>query len=109
MDDQSDVVALCSSQLTRYGFSVFSTRHGKEAVSKFIEERPEIIVVKYELPDENGVKVAELILAIRRSAKVIMFSSDTEALLAAEGMGAEVLLPTPLPLEKLLAAILALF
>lgn len=108
LDDEPELATLCSSQLAKYGFSIYSAGNGNKAVSKFIEERPEIVVVKYELPKRNGLEVVKEMLAIMPSTKILMFSSDKDSLQQAEGIGVEILLLSPFPLERLIRSILAL-
>ncbi len=108
LDDEPELASLCSGQLAEYGFSIHSAGNGNKAVSKFIEERPEIVVVKYELPKRNGLEVVKEMLAIMPSTKILMFSSDKDALQQAEGIGVEILLLSPFPLERLIRSILAL-
>jgi two-component system, OmpR family, response regulator VicR len=107
-DDEPEVSALCLNELANYGITVYSARNGNEAISIFIEERPEIVVMKYDLPRKNGLDVAKEILAMRRSTKIVMFASNREALRRAEGTGVEILLVAPFSSTRLIGAILAL-
>ena len=73
-----------------------------------LQERPEIVVLEYELSRENGLDVACEILAMRSSTKVIMFGSDRKALQKAERIGAEILLLKPFAVDRLIRAVQAL-
>jgi DNA-binding response OmpR family regulator len=101
---EEEILSLCVGQLSRNDFQISLARNGDEAISKFVQERPEIVVLEYELPKENGLDVACEILAMRYSTKVIMFASDRKAIQKAERIGAEILLIKPFAVSRLIEA-----
>ncbi|MEM1250363.1 MAG: EAL domain-containing protein [Acidobacteriota bacterium] len=53
--DDDDLVRLVASEaLTRAGFQVFEASDGREALSKFLEVRPHVVMLDVEMPEMDG-------------------------------------------------------
>jgi DNA-binding NarL/FixJ family response regulator len=66
-----------------------------EAMDLWREHRPDVVVLDYRLPDQNGLDVAEQILAEDPDAAILVFSAflDDGALERAERMGVRECVP----------------
>lgn len=104
-DDEPDLVDIYSRALTENGFEVFLASTGNEAVTKFIESKPEIIILDYRMPRGNGLEAAAEILAMKPSAKIIMLTADGAVLEEAEQIGIELFLEKPVSLRALTTSV----
>jgi two-component system response regulator (stage 0 sporulation protein F) len=107
-DDDSILSAIYTLILRRANITVITANDGWEAVSKFIDERPEVVILDNKMPKYTGIEAATKILAIRPSTKIIMLTSDSKALQDAESVGIDLFLPKPISMKKLLESVIAL-
>lgn len=82
--DPGELGELLSTLFEQYGMSAVCARTGEHALELALKERPGVVVVEYELPDVNGLEVADLVRA-ELDAKVIL----TYALARANDAGNE--------------------
>ncbi len=67
VDDEPKIVRVVRAYLERAGFQVLSAYSGQEALDRFRQEDPALIVLDLMLPDLDGMDVAR---AIRRESEV---------------------------------------
>lgn len=60
------------------GYTLSFAQNGVEAIYKFQQQSPSLVLLDIELPDINGFDVLSRILKINPNAKVIMLSGNTE-------------------------------
>lgn len=82
IEDDLFMIELLANELLRSGFEPFSFKLGKDAVQKFEEIKPNLILLDLLLPDQNGL---ETLRQIRRlpggvETKVIVLSNIAEAI-----------------------------
>ncbi len=89
------------------GFAVRSARDGDEAVRKFAESRPDIVVVDVMMPKMNGFKACEEMRRIDRCVPVVFLTAkDAESdQVRALGLGADDYISKSAPEALLLARI----
>ncbi len=107
-DDDRELLSLYSRVLRENGFEVLLSTTGNEAVSRFIESRPEVIILDYRMPQGNGLEAASQILAMKPSAKIIMLTADGTVLEEAERIGIELFLEKPISMKRLLESVYTL-
>jgi DNA-binding NtrC family response regulator len=107
-DDDEDLLEIYSKALKDNGFEVILASTGNDAVSRFIESRPEVIILDYRMPQGNGIEAAGQILAMKPSAKIIMLTADGTVLEEAERIGIELFLEKPISLKRLLESVYTL-
>lgn len=107
-DDDLDLLEIYSRALKEGGFDVLLASSGNDAVSRFIESRPEVIVLDYRMPGGNGLEAAVQILAMKPSSKIIMLTADGAVLDEAERIGIELFLEKPISLKRLLESVYTL-
>ncbi len=100
-DDEKDLLEIYYRALSDSGFEVSLASTGNEAVTKFIESKPELIILDYRMPRGNGLEAASEILAMKPSAKIIMLTADGTVLEEAERIGVELFLEKPISLQVL--------
>lgn len=106
IDDESSVSHFIRLSLEANGFSVAEAPTGKEGLQKVIEERPELVILDYGLPDISGL---EVLRKLREWSKVpVIFltvrDSDADKVEALDG-GADDYLTKPFSVPELLARI----
>jgi CheY-like chemotaxis protein len=58
-DDDEHILSLVSLQLERASMDVVQARHGEEALTLAIEQRPDLAVLDVMMPDLNGYEVVK--------------------------------------------------
>ena len=76
VDDEAGVRALMSDQLSRLGFEVSVASHGDEAVERFNEVEPDLVILDFLVPGRNGFGIAEAIRSthIGSNVPIVMMS-----------------------------------
>ena len=97
--------------LERGGHEVIRASSGAEAIDLYRQQRPDLTIVDFVLPDINGGKVMQSILRLNGSARLIALSSreafsDTEFVGTLKRLGAIYTLRKSDPLEKFLASVI---
>ncbi len=75
-DDESSIIELCETILSKYGFNVISAKDGKDAIKKFRKNYEKIVLVLLDMtmPGKNGIEVMEEISNIKPDVKAILSS-----------------------------------
>ena len=81
---------------------------GRDAVNKFIETRPEVVILACRMDGGDGLEAAGEILAMKPSYKIIMLTVKGYDIGDAERIGIELFIQKPVSTKKLLAAVNAL-
>jgi len=61
VDDEPDVVQVVSHRLLREGFEVAGAYDGEEALTKFVEFDPDLVLLDLTMPKLNGFEVLKII------------------------------------------------
>lgn len=76
VEDREPIAEVLRDMLTANGFSVVAlATTGKEAMEKFSEERPGIVLMDLLLPDMNGLEVTERLIEMDPSVRVIAITA----------------------------------
>ena len=111
VEDSSDTLEIICEFLASYGFKILTAMNGKEAIDKYNESNPDILLVDVLLPKINGFKVCETIKKAAKgpSTPVIMMSALYKSYgmqqEAKEKYGADEYLLKPIDLMKLVNTI----
>ena len=106
VDDSKTMLAMLSAHLRDSNFDIVATAtSGLEAVEKFKEEKPQLVLLDVVMPEVTGVDTLERLLTIDTAACVVMVSSiGTEATVQdCLNKGAKSFLQKPLKKENMLA------
>ncbi|MDO4618137.1 MAG: response regulator transcription factor [Clostridia bacterium] len=108
VDDESNIIELLRLYLEKDGFLVVSAKNGKEAISLFREENPDLIVLDIMIPEPDGWQVLR---EIRKTSNVpiIMLTAKSETFDKVTGLelGADDYLTKPFEAKELIARIKA--
>ncbi len=110
VDDNKKFLAMLSEYLNDNGFVVEISDNGNEALKKFADFIPDIVITDIVMPDIDGI---ELLLQLRKTnpdVKVIVMSGGNRGhadayLHMADKLGANAILNKPFELEELMQAI----
>jgi len=107
VDDDEDVQKMFKDILETYGYKVVQAANGKEAVEKYIESKPDIVIMDILMPGVDGVKTTKKILRRDKNAKIIVVTAVGKVGLEKDCIkaGAKAFIMKPFKIDALLAAI----
>ncbi len=108
VDDESNIIELIRLYLEKEGFATVIARDGNEALSKFRQESPDLIILDIMIPEPDGWQVCR---EIRQSSNVpiIMLTAKSETFDKVLGLelGADDYLTKPFEAKELVARVKA--
>ncbi len=72
VDDDSSLLYLYQEELSKEGYKVLLAKDGKEALSQFMKEKPQVVVMDIRLPVIDGIETLNALLGIDRQVQVIL-------------------------------------
>ncbi len=72
VDDDESLLELYHEESEEEGYEVILARDGKEALAKFIKEKPDLVVMDIRMPVMNGIEAMARILGKNRHVPVIL-------------------------------------
>ena len=72
VDDETGIVYLCSTLLTRAGYKVGSAENGRKAMEKISEEKPDVLFLDLMMPVMNGFEVCEHLKSNPETADIVI-------------------------------------
>lgn len=102
VDDEPHVLELLSVTLEDEEYRILEAKNGKEALSQFEKERPQVVLLDIRMPDMDGLEVLHQIKESNQTSSVIMMSAHgaMKTVLQAMKRGAYDYLTKPVDLEK---------
>ena len=109
VDDELSICELLYEFLSQQGYQVITATNGEEAISKFEENRPNMIILDIKMPGMSGIDVLRKIKEMDRDTGVIMLSAfgDFNSIQEALQMGANYYMQKPMELERLMKILIA--
>ena len=107
VDDDQDILDSTSLAFQAEGAEVILAADGNTAVSLFLAERPDGVVLDMMLPARSGFLVLEKIRETTDSPPVVMVTVNQgrRHLIYAENLGVSAYLIKPIPLQRLLTTL----
>ena len=104
VDDELPICELLSEFLTLQGYDVTTANSGEDALSRFREGRPHLVLLDIRMPGMSGLEVLGRIRDMDRDAGVIMLSAfgDASTIQEALQVGADYYMEKPMELDRLL-------
>jgi len=59
VDDEPDILRVVVFRLKKMGYEVFSATTGKEAFSLIKEQKPDLMLLDFRLPDTDGIEISK--------------------------------------------------
>ena len=102
VDDEPHVLELLSATLEDEEYRILEAKNGKEALSQFEKEKPQVVLLDIRMPDMDGLEVLHQIKESNQTSSVIMMSAHgaMKTVLEAMKRGAYDYLTKPVDLEK---------
>lgn len=72
VDNDDSLLRLCQEELCEEGYKVILAKDGKEALGKFAEEKPQVVVMDIRMPVMDGIETLVIMLGKDRQVKVIL-------------------------------------
>lgn len=104
VDDDYDFLESMQLLLLDYGHEVIPASNGKEAVEKYAEYRPDIVLLDFKMPGIDGYEAMVHIVKLDPDARVVLTSAyaiDDEQYKRAVDMSLLGLLPKPIEFASL--------
>ncbi|GAB4534592.1 MAG: sigma-54 dependent transcriptional regulator [Thermodesulfovibrionia bacterium] len=107
VDDEEDILNTLSEILEDEGYEVITAPSGEEAITRFKEFSPDVVLLDVWLPGIDGIEVLKRIKEGNHSTPVIMISGhgNIDTAIKAVNLGAYNFLEKPLTLEKVLIVV----
>ena len=110
VDDEPTIREALSDALEADGFRVVSAADGREALTRFRAERPDLVLLDLMLPELSGVEVCRIIRAESGVPIVMLTAKDSEVdKIVGLELGADDYVTKPFSVRELSARIRALF
>jgi two-component system response regulator (stage 0 sporulation protein F) len=103
VDDEIWVRELLEEFLTLQGYQVTLAPNGEEALKKFNQDRPDIVLLDIKMPGISGLEVLGRIKRLNKKIGVIMLSAfgDFDTIQKALEMGADHFIEKPFDLNRI--------
>ncbi len=72
VDDDDSLLRLYQEELSDEGYKVILAKDGKEALAKFVKEKPQVVVMDIRMPVMDGIETMTLMLGKDRQVQVIL-------------------------------------
>ncbi len=107
IEDDPSQREILADYLNHHGFSIIVSRTGDQGIKRARENRPELILLDYKLPDIDGIRVLSCLKEILPLTPVIIITAfgSIDMAVAAMKAGAFSYLTKPVHLEELLVLI----
>jgi DNA-binding response OmpR family regulator len=104
VDDEVPICELLAEFLALQGYDVTTATSGEDALSRFREWRPHLVILDIRMPGMSGLEVLGRIREMDTNAGVIMLSAfgDASTIEEALQVGADYYMEKPMELERLL-------
>ena len=107
VDDSDDFLEILYEYLLNSGYDVSKSSNGKDALNKFSDFNPDIVVTDIVMPGVDGIELLVKLRKINPEVKIIVMSGGNMGhgktyLQLAEELGADSILNKPFKLSKLL-------
>ena len=108
VDDSPTLRALLCAYLPKDGtYEVYEAEDGQSALALAVKTQPDICVLDYNLPDKNGIEIAQSIINAGIITQFILMTSDAETTVldSAKTLGFAACIEKPLDQEAVLHAL----
>jgi two-component system chemotaxis response regulator CheY len=108
VDDAAFMRMTIKKMLEAHGHSVIAeAENGLEAVKKYIEAKPDVVLLDITMPEMNGVEALKRIKELEPDARVIICSAMGQQAMVAQAIqyGAKDFIVKPFEEDRLIAAV----
>lgn len=107
VDDAAFVRAKNTKLLSEHGYAVNEASNGAEAVAKYLEWRPDVVLMDITMPTMDGITAVKEIRQHDKNAKIIMCTALGQQAMVIEAIkaGAKDFIVKPFQPDRLLEAV----
>jgi DNA-binding NtrC family response regulator len=107
VDDEQDVLQVCSRVLTRSGYVVQVAESAEEARRYLDQERFDLVILDIHMPDEDGISLLKYVRAENSTLPAILITGypEMETVMASVRLSVSEYLCKPFTMQKLLEAV----
>lgn len=111
VEDNKDLLNLLKINLSDQGYVIHISENGEDALEKYREVSPDLIILDVMLPRLDGLEVCKRIRKNDRSVPILMLTAKSEELDKVLGLelGADDYMTKPFSVRELLARVKAIF
>jgi DNA-binding response OmpR family regulator len=78
VDDEPDIRESIGHYLGKRGYEIITADNGKQAISKLLTEKPDLIILDMRMPEIDGIECLRIIKTLERDVIVIMVTAVTD-------------------------------
>ena len=78
VDDEENIVELIKFNLQKNGYETIEAYNGKEALNLVENEKPDLLILDWMLPEVDGLEVCKKVKNIDKTISVIMLTAKDE-------------------------------
>jgi two-component system chemotaxis response regulator CheY len=107
VDDAAFMRMRCTKLLQDNGYETIEAANGIEAVKRYMEHRPDAVLMDITMPDMDGIETLKKLVEMDSSVKVAMVTAMGQQSLVIEALksGAKDFVVKPFNAERVLAAV----
>ncbi len=108
VDDSKLIRATVKAMLVENGYEIIGeATNGKDAIKKYKELLPDLVLMDVIMPQENGIEAARKIVSLDENAKVLLMSTEVNAWRMNEAIlaGAKEYVSKPIKKDELLGKV----
>lgn len=107
VDDAAFMRMRCAKLLTEHGYEVDEAENGQEAVNKYQQYRPDVVLMDITMPVMDGISATREIKGLDPNAKVVMVSALGQQTMVIEAIkaGAKDFVVKPFEPDKILTTV----
>ena len=106
-DDAAFMRMRCGRMLMQHGYQVLEAENGREAVDKYVQQRPDAVLLDITMPEMDGLAALKEIKRVDPTAKEAMVTAvgQQQVVMEAIQSGARDFVVKPFQPERVLAAV----
>jgi DNA-binding NtrC family response regulator len=95
VDDEMDFLEIMDAKITAWGYEVLKVSNGKQALEIIHNDKPDIAIIDYLMPEMDGVSLLKKIRQVDTKIPVIMFTAhpDVKVMKGTEGLNVRAFIP----------------
>jgi two-component system chemotaxis response regulator CheY len=107
VDDAMFMRKKCAQVLNQYGYVVVEAANGKEAITKYKEEKPDGVLLDITMPDMDGLQALKELLKFDPNARVAMCSAMGQQSMVIDSLkaGAKDFVVKPFDVARVMGAV----
>ncbi len=108
VDDEPQITRMLRASLQSSGYEVTVANNGMEAYTRFMNDRPELIITDLAMPEMNGIELTQAVRKVSQTPIIVLSVRESDQMkITALDEGADDYLTKPFSMPELLARVRA--